>query len=445
MSKPDPIRNLSDVDLSNFKNLITRFNGDDKDVNVNVNVNLQKENILNKNENDYIKDFQQLNFNINNIRLCNNDTDNNNYKKSIIKYMQNNNYDDLIKIINENINNIKPYLNNILIIASVYYNNCKEKNIKKFVEFLIKNGANINYIDNNNCENRPIILASLFNNIKMIKTLIKYKNISINVLNKFGDSALSYSTVNGNVKILIKLLNKSARSSDKNSIGYTPLMLASMYGHLKCVEYICLLRKIHLKENINTTNDSKEQPLSALSLAIMNYNYKITKYLISQGANINIKNIPLLAYAIKYYNNNMKIIEKLIKKKVDVNAVDPTNGNTALIYALDLDNSFEIVQKLIEYDVNININIKNKDGKSALDISKERGFNGITELLKPTGKYDSEFEHESEHESEYDYKNKRQKNNENENENENAITIYDENGNILLATNESITIKFIKK
>ena len=81
-------------------------------------------------------------------------------------------------------------------------------------------------------------------------------------------------------------------------------------------------------------------------------------------------------------NGNLKKIKSMLNKEVNIktliNAVDKEN-NTALILASKF-GYHKIVKILIENGADINI--KNNDGKTALDYAEENDYKSIIELLK---------------------------------------------------------------
>ena len=81
-------------------------------------------------------------------------------------------------------------------------------------------------------------------------------------------------------------------------------------------------------------------------------------------------------------NGNLKKIKSMLNKEVNIktliNAVDKEN-NTALILASKF-GYHEIVKIFIENGADINI--KNNDGKTALDYAEENDYKSIIELLK---------------------------------------------------------------
>jgi len=140
-----------------------------------------------------------------------------------------------------------------------------------------------------------------------------------------------------------------------------------------------------------------QEPLygtSALYLALKNNHKEIAKYLIEQGANVNImtydKETPL-STAIIF--SNFEMVKYLIQKKADVNALLFDN-ETALIYAIYID-SIDIVKLLLTNGANVNIKfldrahseipIEDAVEKTLLQYAKEKGNQEIINLLIEAG------------------------------------------------------------
>ncbi|WP_164967702.1 ankyrin repeat domain-containing protein [Arcobacter sp. CECT 8985] len=92
-------------------------------------------------------------------------------------------------------------------------------------------------------------------------------------------------------------------------------------------------------------------------------NLKVIKYLISKGANFDVKSqlySPPLISAI--YKNNFELVKLLLNNKVDINILDNHSQNALLIAVKK--NNFKIIKLLIEKG--INLNYQDKNGKNAL-------------------------------------------------------------------------------
>jgi len=93
------------------------------------------------------------------------------------------------------------------------------------------------------------------------------------------------------------------------------------------------------------------------------------------------KNIDgMSAYIIAAKNGNYEIVKYFIENQmVDINEMDDENNN-ALIYASYFDDNATVVEYLISK--NININQKNKLGKTALDIATSNKSHSIINIIK---------------------------------------------------------------
>jgi ankyrin repeat protein len=104
--------------------------------------------------------------------------------------------------------------------------------------------------------------------------------------------------------------------------------------------------------------------------------YKVIQSNIFSVDEVNNNKENALILAVK--TKNLKSVEELLKYHININHQDYL-GNTALYYAVEL-NNLSLIKQLM-YDSNININIKNNEGKSALDLANEIGNNSIIHIL----------------------------------------------------------------
>lgn len=157
------------------------------------------------------------------------------------------------------------YLANVIHIAAIQGNT-------EIVNFLIENGALIdecygnvksfwNYRDQINEEYEekkgpsPLLLATIFQNIEVIKTLINYgadvnKQANLSVLSDpefyhYSNIApLHYAATYGDINLVEMLLNEGAFVDIQNAFGETPLLFAVWKEHEEIVE-----RLLELKAN----------------------------------------------------------------------------------------------------------------------------------------------------------------------------------------------------
>ncbi|ORX63745.1 ankyrin [Anaeromyces robustus] len=148
--------------------------------------------------------------------------------------------------------------------------------------------------------------------------------------------------------------------------------------YIKCNnQYICPL----LTENptfdyhyIDRNNNNTILMLTSMNRPSLVYKVIQSNIFSVDEVNNNKENALILAVKTK----NLKSVEELLKYHININHQDYL-GNTALYYAVEL-NNLSLIKQLM-YDSNININIKNNEGKSALDLANEIGNNSIIHIL----------------------------------------------------------------
>lgn len=78
--------------------------------------------------------------------------------------------------------------------------------------------------------------------------------------------------------------------------------------------------------------------------------------------------------------NNTQLVQQAIQQGADINAPFPANGNTPL--HISAWNGYAEIAKCLLAQPGINKNVKNLEGKTALDLAKEQGFAEIIALLE---------------------------------------------------------------
>ena len=128
----------------------------------------------------------------------------------------------------------------------------------------------------------------------------------------------------GKVKAYIK---KGENINQKNRARWTALAYAVKFNHLDVVQFL-----IDKGADINLTVNTGETPLQ---IALKNNNYKIAKYLVSKGADVNkpdIMKMSPLMWAVK--EGNMDKVKFLIENGADINQHN-ISGRTALDMCTD--------------------------------------------------------------------------------------------------------------
>ncbi|MBA4417418.1 MAG: hypothetical protein C0392_05870 [Syntrophus sp. (in: bacteria)] len=210
----------------------------------------------------------------------------------------------------------------------------------------------------------PLLEAVKKGNIEEVKSILGARgtkpplissNDEIKRRGMSGDTPLSLAAKYGNLEIVTMLVEHGAEiDGGRENTGRTPLMEASGQGHVEVV-----------------------------------------KYLISKGADVNAGNsgvTPLLEACrnvlIPYgpQGDKKKTIDVLLEKGAEVNVQDESwmkTGRTPLMYAV-LQGDAVLVQTLLSKGARLDL--KNKDGDTALSLAKKEGLEYIAQLLEKAGK-----------------------------------------------------------
>lgn len=246
----------------------------------------------------------------------------------------------------------------------------------------------------------PLLNACISGNIDVFDFLVE-NNSDIFLTDKENKSALCYAAENGNLEILKRLTELDVNKSDFS--GRTPLMYASMKGHLECVVYL-----VQNGSLVNAISDEKKSAVCYaieansseifyflakncradldilihshyLITSIKNKNIDIAMYLINIGVDVNTPdkdgNYPLLQ-SIETGNNELF---RTLFEVVDDVTVNDNNQNNALHLAA-MFNNMEVVEILFGEE-DFPKNEKNKKGKTALHIAIENGNTDIAVYL----------------------------------------------------------------
>jgi ankyrin repeat protein len=161
--------------------------------------------------------------------------------------------------------------------------------------------------------------------------------------------------------------------------GYTPLMLDAANGNLEHAKSI-----IALGADLNARSANRDRD-NALNIALINVNnaletdsvFMIAKLLIEAGADIHLANArgeqPVhTLLRISDFDRRMDILDMLMLRWADINAQTLT-GETMMHVSITL-NSPEWIRRLAKaYGQLINLNIKNNDGYTPLQLAEKLG------------------------------------------------------------------------
>ena len=136
------------------------------------------------------------------------------------------------------------------------------------VRGLFDRGVDINHIEdieyNDNIPPTPLILASIYGHVEIIKFLLKQPTIQLNNVSGYDRyTALMWAIDKGHVEVVRLLLeHPEIDVNKKNKHGGTALMMASRRGHLEIVRLLVE----HPKIDVNIKNDDGDTALMLASL-----------------------------------------------------------------------------------------------------------------------------------------------------------------------------------
>lgn len=172
----------------------------------------------------------------------------------------------------------------------------------------------------------------------------------------------TFNYVVDRIEIYIKEMDKQIDELKKEL--KMPLMYNRQAGYsTETTEFIekCKTESIAEIEKLLKTGEDINQKdgygYTGLMWAIEKENYEVAKYLINEGADINIKsktdagNTALYA-SISDENPNLELVELLIEKGANVNDANERNENC--LQAAVMSGNLDLVNLLIEYDVDVN-------------------------------------------------------------------------------------------
>jgi len=189
------------------------------------------------------------------------------------------------------------------------------------------------------------------------------------------NTQLIQAAKDGDLQAVRAALAEGAGVNGKDNNGTTALMMASGCGH---TEIVRLLLEKGSAVNVKRTDDG----VTALFLASQNGHAKVAKLLLENDADVNVNADGETALFQASCGGHTEIVRLLLEKGATVNVKRPHDGITALWMASAYGRT-EVVKLLL--NAKADVDAKAYDGKTSLDIAKEKRLTQIIELLEEAG------------------------------------------------------------
>ncbi len=240
------------------------------------------------------------------------------------------------------------------------------------MKLLLQNKANPNL--KNKYGEVPLMLCT--GDLDKMKLLLQY-GANINDTSQSGNNALMIACIAGSSYTIVKwLIDNGANVKAKRWGGETALMRAAQFSDTMTIHLL-----------LSKGFDINEHPWGATPLmyAVRSANWPAIFCLLNNGADANIpdqNNMTMLLFAAE--QNNLEAVKVSVKKTKNINTVDSLSGMTPLMWAAynEHDNP-QIIQVLLNNGALVNI--KAKDGSTALSWAMKKGNTATVALLKQAG------------------------------------------------------------
>lgn len=209
--------------------------------------------------------------------------------------------------------------------------------------------------------NRDLSLMSI--SILIAITSFNYVNFMPSI---YRDNKFSKAIYKNDISKVRELLNSGEDINQSNKFGFTPVIIAAHTGHYDIFKLL-IDRNAKTDGVIKLSKKSKYLGMNIFLLAVEGKNMKIIKYLSEQADySKSASHDGVTALHIAGANCQDEVVDLLVSKGTPVNA-QTIKGKTAL-HSTAIKSCLSSSVSLIESG--IDTNLKDKDGKSALDYAK---------------------------------------------------------------------------
>lgn len=226
-----------------------------------------------------------------------------------------------------------------IIYAIYHYDNNLEE-----LERLVQTGRGINGV--NNQGDIPLHYAVTTGAIEIVMLLVEH-GADVNSQDRYGSSPLRKAIWKNNIKIAEYLIDRGADVNARNREGDT-LLMYTIKNRVR-FEFVRLL--IENDADLNAGNNNDFLPLRA---AILNQRMETIRYLVENGANINVRDTEFTPLDEAIRENNFEIFKFLVDNGADVNLSSNRKEFSPLHSAIQRDN-IEMIKYLVEHGARLDI------------------------------------------------------------------------------------------
>ncbi|XP_048255952.1 uncharacterized protein LOC124149448 [Haliotis rufescens] len=212
----------------------------------------------------------------------------------------------------------------------------------------------------------PVIVAAGKGHERVFDLLVS-KQADLTLVNNDGDSLLHVACCGGN-KAIVQHLVSSSNINTRGRNGYTPVMVAAVFGHQSAFDVL-----VSEQADLTLLNNHGD---SLLYVACWGGNKAIVQHLVSPS-NINTRGrndyTPVMVAA---FRGHRSVFDLLVSKQADLTLVN--NDGDSLLHVASRGGNKAIVQHLVSPS---NINTRGRNGYTPVMMAAFRGHQSVFDLL----------------------------------------------------------------
>ena len=219
-----------------------------------------------------------------------------------------------------------------------------------------------------------LITACRKGNIEEARNLLQNPLINPNCLSQdqFVATPFYFACKNGHIEVMKLLLNEDRVDINKPSIhGVTPFYSTCYNGHVDVVTLLLNDKRV----DVNKAQDEGETPFG---IACKNGKFEVVKLLLNDKR-VDMNKADTKGWTPFYLaclNGNIEVVKLLLNdERADLNKPSKYYNQTPFYITCDnghIEGQLEIVKYILASEREVNVNAKDEEGKTAIDIARER-------------------------------------------------------------------------